>query len=145
MSEHVRFLQDQTVYKGTARYDGAPVIGAGFVIVNINNASATTSKTFETDYANTELGALGVTSVAGTASGDTLITVTGGEVSGTTLGYKVLGKVAAVSSGDSKTGYTTFTSPDDITAATGKIITVVEFDAAGRAIKVGSCQVVAKA
>ncbi len=145
MSEHVRFLQDQTVYKGTARYDGAPVIGAGFVIVNINNASATTSKTFETDYANTELGALGVTSVAGTASGDTLITVTGGEVSGTTFGYKVLGKVAAVASGDKKTGFTTFTSPDDITAETGKVITVVEYDAAGRAIKVGSCQVVAKA
>ena len=145
MSEHVRFLQDQTVYKGTARYDGAPVIGAGFVIVNINNASATTVKSFETDYANTELGALGVTSVAGTASGDTLITVTGAESSGTTLGYKVLGKAASVASGDSKTGFTTFTTPEDITAATGKVITMVEFDAAGRAIKVGTASVVAKA
>jgi HK97 family phage major capsid protein len=145
MSEHVRFLQDQTVYKGTARYDGAPVIGEGFVIVNINNASATTTKTFETDYANTELGALGVTSVAGTASGDTLITVTGAESSGTTLGYKVLGRAASVASGDSKTGYTDFTTPDDITAATGKVITVVEFDAAGRAIKVGSASVASKA
>lgn len=145
VSEHVRFLQDQTVFKGTARYDGEPVFGESFVVVNINNASATTTRTFETDYANTEPGALGVTSVAGTASGDTLITVTGTEVSGTTLGYKVGGKVAAVKSGDSKTGYTAFTSPDDITAATGKVITVVEFDAAGRAIKVGSAQVVAKA
>jgi len=145
VSEHVKFVEDQTVFKGTARYDGMPVFGEGFVIVNIANASATTSKTFVTDYANTELGALAVTSVAGTASGDTLITVTGAESSGTTLGYKVLGKVAAVKSGDSNTGFTTFTSPDDITAATGKVITVVEFDAAGRAIKVGSAQVVAKA
>jgi HK97 family phage major capsid protein len=145
MSEHVRFLQDQTVFKGTARYDGAPVIGAGFVIVNINNATATTASDFETDYANTELGALAVTSVAGTASGDTNIDFTGGEVSGTTFGYKVAGKAAAVVSGQDNTGFTTIATNDDITAATGKVITVVEFDANGRAIKVGSAQVVAKA
>ncbi|HCP14827.1 MAG TPA: phage major capsid protein [Peptococcaceae bacterium] len=144
-SEHVKFIEDMTVFKGLARYDGMPVIAEGFFVININNASAATTKTFETDYANTELGALGVTSVAGTLSGDTLITVTGAEVSGTTLGYKVAGKAAAVSCGDSNTGYTAFTTPADITAATGKIITMAEFDAAGRAIKVGSAQVVAKA
>ncbi|NTW04538.1 MAG: phage major capsid protein [Peptococcaceae bacterium] len=144
-SEHVRFIEDQTMFKGTARYDGMPVFGESFVIVNINNASATTTRDFQKDYANTELGALGVTSVAGTASGDTLITVTGAEVSGTTLGYKVAGKVVDVKSGDSNVGYTAFTTPDDITAATGKVITMVEFDANGRAIKVGSAQVVAKA
>jgi hypothetical protein len=43
------------------------------------------------------------------------------------------------------TGYTAIETNDDVTAATGKIITVVEFDAAGKAIKVGSAQVVAKA
>lgn len=145
VSEHVKFVEDQTVFKGTARYDGMPVFGEGFVIVNIANATATTTDTFETDYANTALGALGITSVAGTASGDTLIAVTGAAVSGTTLGYKVAGKVVNVNSGDSNTGYTTFTTPDDITAATGKIITMVEFDATGRAIKVGSAQIVAKA
>ncbi len=145
VSEHVKFVEDQTVFRGTARYDGMPVFGEGFVIVNINNATATTTDTFETDYANTELGSLAVTSVAGTASGDTKITVTGKESSGTTLGYKVAGKVAAVNSGDSNTGYTAWDGSADITAATGKIITVVEFDGAGRAIKVGSAQVVAKA
>lgn len=144
-SEHVRFTQNQTGFKGYARYDGMPVFGEAFVMVSFDNTDAATTSTFETDYANTELGALGVTSVAGTASGDTLITVTGAAASGTTLGYKVLGKVAAVKSGDSNVGYTTFTTPDDITAATGKVITVVEFDADGRAIKVGSCSVVAKA
>lgn len=144
-SDQVKFIEDQTIFKGLARYDGMPVIAKGFFIININNTNATTTETFETDYANTELGALGVTSVAGTLSGDTLITVTGAEASGTTLGYKIAGKVVNVKSGDINTGYTTFTTPDDITAATGKIITMVEFDAAGRAIKVGSAQVVAKA
>ncbi len=53
VSEHVKFIEDQTVFKGTARYDGKPVFGEGFVIVNINNSSPTTSKTFGTDAANT--------------------------------------------------------------------------------------------
>lgn len=52
-SEHVFFLQEQTVYKGTARYDGKPVFGEAFVMININNGSATTSKTFAGDVANT--------------------------------------------------------------------------------------------
>ena len=52
-SEHVRFIQDQTVYKGSARYDGEPVFGEGFVGVNINNSSVTTSKSFAVDAANT--------------------------------------------------------------------------------------------
>lgn len=144
-SEHVKFIQNQTVYKGLARYDGVPVIAEGFFVINIKNADAITAATFEIDYANTELGALGVTSVAGTLSGDTLIAFTGGEASGTTFGYKVAGKVANISCGDTNTGYTTITTGADITAATGKVITIVEFDAAGRAVKVGSTQVVAKA
>ena len=50
-----------------------------------------------------------------------------------------------VKSGDSNTGYTTIATGAAITAATGTIITVVEFDGNGRAIKVGSAQVIAKA
>lgn len=144
-SEHVKFIEDMTIYKGLARYDGMPVIAKGFFLINIKNIDATTTETFETDYANTELGVLGVTSVAGTLSGDTLVAFTGGEVSGTTFGYKVLGRTASINSGDSNVGFTAITSGTDITAATGKVITVVEFDAANRAIKVGSTQVVAKA
>jgi hypothetical protein len=144
-SDQVKFVEDMTVFKGLARYDGVPVIAEGFFEININNATATTTTTFETDYANTALGALGVTSVAGTAAGDTKIAFTGGAVSGTTFGYKVAGKVAAVASGDASTGYTILATGDDITAATGKVVTIVEFDANSRAIKVGSTQVVAKA
>lgn len=39
-SEHVRFLQNQTVFKATARYDGAPVIREAFGIATINGATA---------------------------------------------------------------------------------------------------------
>lgn len=52
-SEAVRFLQDQTVFKGTARYDGAPMIAEAFVIININNTDPTTSVSFAPDNANT--------------------------------------------------------------------------------------------
>jgi len=51
-SSEYRFLQDQTVFKGTARYDGRPLAGEAFVIVNYANTSPTTNKDFEPDEAN---------------------------------------------------------------------------------------------
>lgn len=51
-SEHVKFLADQTVFKGTARYDGLPVIAEGFVLQAVNSQSAVTSKSFPDDGAN---------------------------------------------------------------------------------------------
>ena len=53
-SEHVRFLQDQTVMKGTARYDGKPSIREGFVVMNINNTNPTSEVPFAPDDANTD-------------------------------------------------------------------------------------------
>ena len=52
-SEHVRFLQDQTVMKGTARYDGQPAIAEGFVAIGLNGVTPTASMTFAADAANT--------------------------------------------------------------------------------------------
>lgn len=52
-SEHVRFIEDQTVIKGTARYDGQPAIAEGFVVIGLGVAPTTTA-TFATDTANTE-------------------------------------------------------------------------------------------
>lgn len=145
-SEHVKFIQNQTVFKGLARYDGLPVIAEGFFMININNIDATTETEFEFDYANTELGALAVVSTADPATtGKTVIAFTGGEASGTTYGYKVAGKAANVNCGDKNTGFTTIATGASITAATGKIITVVEFDENNRAIKIGSAQIIAKA
>lgn len=51
-SEHVLFTDDQTVFKGTARYDGLPVIAEGFVAIGINAVAPTTSMSFATDSAN---------------------------------------------------------------------------------------------
>lgn len=52
-SEHVRFLQDETVMKGTARYDGAPVIAEAFAAFGIGGtAPAATGVTFPQDTAN---------------------------------------------------------------------------------------------
>lgn len=53
-SEHVRFIEDQTVFKGTARYDGMPVIAEGFVAIGISGtAPAASAVTFAADTANT--------------------------------------------------------------------------------------------
>lgn len=51
-SEHVRFIEDQTVFKGTARYDGMPVFGEAFGAMNIAGKSPTTTATFPPDTAN---------------------------------------------------------------------------------------------
>lgn len=51
-SEHARFAEDQTLFKGTARYDGMPVFGEAFGIMNINGETPTTSVTFPPDTAN---------------------------------------------------------------------------------------------
>lgn len=50
-SEHYRFLADQTVMKGTARYDGVPVIPEAFVVINVGTAGS--YPTFAPDTANT--------------------------------------------------------------------------------------------
>ena len=52
-SEHVRFIQNQTVFKGNARYDGRPVIEKGFVAIGIGGVKPTAAGiTFAEDKAN---------------------------------------------------------------------------------------------
>jgi HK97 family phage major capsid protein len=53
-SEHVKFLQDQTVWKGTARYDGLPMVAKAFAAVKIASTTApvATGVTFAADTAN---------------------------------------------------------------------------------------------
>lgn len=134
-SEHVKFIEDMTVFKGLARYDGLPVIAEGFYAINIKNADNTTATTFVPDYANPALGALTITSTAhASTAGSSDITMTGGQTAGTFFGYKVGTKAVSVKYGDSHNGYTpiTFTEgaatlADFANADDGKIITVVEF------------------
>ena len=51
-SEHARFIEDQTVFKGTARYDGMPVFGEAFAVMSINGEAPATTATFPPDKAN---------------------------------------------------------------------------------------------
>lgn len=50
-SDEYRFAEDQIAFKGTARYDGVPVIPEGFVVIGIG-AAPITSATFAGDKAN---------------------------------------------------------------------------------------------
>lgn len=51
-SEHAFFIQDQTAFKGTARYDGVPVIAEAFAAIGINSTTPTSTMTFAPDSAN---------------------------------------------------------------------------------------------
>lgn len=51
-SEHVLFIQDNTVFKGTARYDGTPVIAEAFMAIGISGATPTSAMEFAADTAN---------------------------------------------------------------------------------------------
>lgn len=52
-SEHAQFIQDNTVFKGTARYDGRPVIAEAFVAMDIAGGTVSTSGiSFAEDSAN---------------------------------------------------------------------------------------------
>ena len=51
-SEHVQFIQDNTVFRGKARADGMPIIPGAFVAININNKEVTTVMKFAADTAN---------------------------------------------------------------------------------------------
>ena len=147
------FLQDQTVFKGTARYDGMPIDGRAFVVVNFANTSPTTSESFPVDWANEELNELTVSAAAGTASGDTVLTVTGYLAESTPVLYYKAG-TQKVKAGDviatSGTGaWSALTSgTTQITAAAGKVITVVELNAAaasgGVVVSAGSTKSVPK-
>ena len=56
-SEHVKFLEDQTVFKGTARYDGIPSIAEGFVAIGISGTKPTADMTFADDTVNAKVAA----------------------------------------------------------------------------------------
>lgn len=56
-SKEVQFIEDNTVFKGTARYDGRPVFGEAFTAINISQedgeaAPVADDVTFATDSAN---------------------------------------------------------------------------------------------
>lgn len=143
-SDQPLFIQDQTVFKGTQRYDGKPARGEAFVLVNYNNVNPTTSVIFGFDYANTDIGTLIVTTAAGATSGKTAVSVAG-NTSGATLKYKLAGTPIIVKAGAKLDKWSTLDTGTEVAASTGNYITVIEVDANGKAVKSGSGVVTAKA
>ena len=90
------------------------------------------------------LGTLTVSSVAGTNVGDTKITVTEEKGSGNSYRYKVADAATDVTLDMDVSGWTSWNGSADITAQTGKVITVVEADGSNKAKKAGSTTVTAK-
>lgn len=137
------FLRNMTVYRSIGRYDGKPARGEAFVMVNFHNTAPTTSISFAADLANEKLGTLIVTTAAGSSNGKSVVTVAGNG-SGT-LKYQTGGQAVAVGSGERLgKGWTDLPSNKTIDGTTGETITVVEVDADGRAVAVGSGSVTAK-
>ena len=93
-SEHAFFIQDQTAFKGTARYDGLPVIAEAFIAIGINGTTPTAAMDFAPDNANTVQNILLNYSAATVAKDATL------QLIATTL--PVEGAVAWTSSDDTK-------------------------------------------
>lgn len=92
------------------------------------------------------LGSLTVVSAAGTAAGDTAITISGYTPgTGETLKYKVADTAPDVKYGQNLKTWSTWNGTDDITAATGKKITVAYVDSNYRAQAAGNTTVTAKA
>ena len=51
-STHVQFIEDNTVFKAIARYDGQPAIAEAFIALNISGGEVTKEMTFAPDKAN---------------------------------------------------------------------------------------------
>lgn len=133
------FIQDKTVYKGTARYDGQPAMGEPFVAVSYDNTDVTTAMEFAVDYANSDLNALIVTSAAGSAVKTTVLTVAGAVSPANTLKAIASGAPVSVVPGmEVDESWKTVTSGSgNFPAANGVGVTVVELDANNKVISVG--------
>ena len=97
------------------------------------------------DDPDPELGSLTVTSEAGTAVGNTKITVTPAKSEGNIYKYKVADTATAVTYDMNVQNWSVWDGTADITAATDKVITVVEATADYKARAAGSATVVSKA
>ena len=126
-------------------FDGVALQGAGkageFILPD--NKKAVCKVLLDSEYG---LDNLTVTSAASsTTSGKTKITVSPALTSGNSYKYKVADNAVLPAAGQSVKGWTAWNGTDEITAATGKEICVVECDSAYRALKAGVATVTAKA
>lgn len=107
-SEHVKFLEDATVFKGTARYDGQPVIAEAFIAIGLGGTTPDATMAFAPDTANVVTAIL-LTEAAEVEEGESIqLTAKTYPVSGpitwtssdsTTATVDATGKVTGVASG----------------------------------------------
>ena len=126
-------------------FDGVALQGAGkageFILPD--NKKAVCKVLLDSEYG---LDNLTVTSAASsTTSGKTKLTISPALTSGNSYKYKVADNAVLPAAGQSVKGWTAWNGTDEITAATGKEICVVECDSAYRALKAGVDTVTAKA
>lgn len=126
-------------------FDGVALQGAGkageFILPD--NKKAVCKVLLDSEYG---LDNLTVTSAASsTTSGKTKLTVSPALTSGNSYKYKVADNAVLPAADQSVKGWTAWNGTDEITAATGKEICVVECDSAYRALKAGVATVTAKA
>ena len=57
MSEHVQFIQDNTVFRAKTRGDGKPAIASNFAAINIANTAVATTRTWPGDSGSSSSGA----------------------------------------------------------------------------------------
>ena len=145
-SDQPLYIQNKTVFKGYARYDGTPLIDEDFVLINYANIDPATEISFALDAAGEGLNALIITAAAGSKSGDTALTVAGKYAVTGKLLYKVgtveHGVVAGLQLDDS---WVALPANGNVTAAAGVTVTVVEVDDKDRAVSFGTVASVPKA
>lgn len=91
-----------------------------------------------------ELGKLTVSSTAGTEVGDTKLSVTPGKDAENLYKYKVADEAQSIVYGQNVKTWSVWDGTSDVTAESGKVITVVECDASYKALKSGTATVTAK-
>ena len=124
-SEHAFFLQDATAFKGTARYDGLPVIAEAFVAIGVNGVTPDASMSFAADTANTVSNIIlnkNSAAIAGTATVQLKATVLPEGAKGTITWASSTTSKATVSSTGLVTGVTAGSSV--ITATCGDAVAV---------------------
>ncbi|MBQ9685050.1 MAG: phage major capsid protein [Oscillospiraceae bacterium] len=140
------FIQDKTVFKGTARRDGMPIFDEDFVLVCYNNTDPVTEMSFARDAAGDGLNALIITAAAGAASGATKLSIAG-KVS---EDYALMVKAGVVENGIRAgqlldKSWTKLAANGNVTAAAGVPVTVVELDEDGKVVSFGTVSSVPKA
>ena len=124
-SEHAFFLNDATAFRGTARYDGTPVIPESFLVLGVNGTSPDASMTFAADKANTVQNLIlnkNSATIAGTATVQLKATILPEGAKGTIVWASSTTSKATVSSTGLVTGVTAGSSV--ITATCGDAVAV---------------------